>query len=152
MISFYGEHTVKIDDKGRMVFPSSFKSLFPEGEQIRLMAKKDLYKECLQLYTMEEWNNQCNKVAEKLNFFNDEQDYFWGEFLRDCAPVNPDGKLGRILIPKKILCDVGIDWENGVKEVVFAGKGFKIEIWEKSRYEQRMPKDKFTALAKKLLG
>ena len=32
MVTFIGKATAKLDDKGRMVFPSLFKSAMPEGE------------------------------------------------------------------------------------------------------------------------
>ena len=54
MITFIGEYSGKIDDKGRVVFPSPFKSLMPsEGDQ-RFVIKKDIFADCLEMYTFEE--------------------------------------------------------------------------------------------------
>ncbi|MBQ6253906.1 MAG: protein mraZ [Bacteroidales bacterium] len=130
MITFIGEYTSKIDDKGRMVFPSPFKSLMdPEGD-MRLVVKKDIFAPCLEMYTFEEWERQSEKVKSKLNIFNRAHAAFWREYMRDRAVVEPDPKLGRVSIPKKLLESIGV-----TKEVVFSGNDYKIEIWAKEKYE-----------------
>ena len=50
--------------------------------------------------------------------------------MSGCAVVEPDAKLGRISIPKELLEAIGV-----IKEVVFAGVGYKIELWAKERRE-----------------
>ena len=73
---------------------------------------------------------------------------FWREYMRRCTEVEPDGKLGRITIPKKMLDAIGID-----KEVVFSGCDNKIELWAKERYESSsMTDEAFVALAQQILG
>ena len=130
MVTFIGEYTSKIDDKGRMVFPSPFKSLMnPEGD-MRLVVKKDIFAPCLEMFTFEEWQRQSEKILSKLNIFNRAHAAFWREYMRNRAIVEPDAKLGRISIPKKLLESIGV-----TKEVVFSGNDYKIEIWAKERYE-----------------
>ena len=43
MATFIGEYRVKIDDKGRVILPAQIKYLFPEGQTIRFVIKRDLY-------------------------------------------------------------------------------------------------------------
>ncbi len=148
MIKFIGEHTAKVDDKGRVVFPSAFKNLFPKEEQAAFVIKRDLFEECLTVYTYTEWERESELVKSKLNFFNKEHAIFWREYMRDRVLVEPDAKLGRILIPKKLLMDIGVE-----REVVFAGNDHKIEIWGKEKYEQtKMEQEDFSTLAQKILG
>lgn len=153
MKKFIGEHTVKIDDKERMVFPSPFKSLFGEEERVLFVVKKDLYANCLQMFTYDEWEKESEQVKARLNFFNEEHAQFWRDYMRNRAVVEPDGKLGRISIPKNLLQSVGIERARGVREVVFAGNDHMIEIWSKEAYEAgAMPQSDFVSLAKKILG
>ncbi len=153
MIKFIGEHTVKIDDKGRVIFPSQFKSLFDSEAKLLFVIKKDLYANCLQMFTYEEWERESEEIKSRLNFFNEEHAQFWRDYMRNRAIVEPDGKLGRISIPKNLLSSVGIDREKGVKEVIFAGNDHKIEIWAKENYEaSMMQQPDFVSLARKLLG
>ncbi len=148
MAKFIGEYSVKIDDKGRMIFPSAFKSVFDADEKLSFVVKKDLYENCLEMYTYKEWEEESNAVKAKLNFFNKEHAEFWREYMRDRAFVEPDGKLGRITIPRKILDSIGAE-----KEMIFAGNDHKIEIWSKESYEQkRMDPVSFAQLAQKIMG
>ena len=130
MITFIGEYTSKIDDKGRVVFPAPFKSLMPVEGDMRFVVKKDIFSPCLEMYTYEEWERQSEQVMSKLNIFNRAHDAFTREYMRGRAVVEPDPKLGRVSIPKKLLDSIGV-----TKEVVFSGNDYKIEIWAKERYE-----------------
>ena len=130
MITFIGEYGAKLDDKGRVVFPSAFKSLMPSEGDLRFVVRKDIFEECLEMYTFDEWQRQSEEVKSKLDFFNKEHAIFWREYMRNRAIVEPDGKLGRISIPKKLLESIGV-----TKEVVFSGNDYKIEIWSKEKYE-----------------
>lgn len=70
--------------------------------------------------------------------------------MRDTAEVAPDGKIGRILIPKSLLEKVGIGIGT---EVIFSGSNHMIEIWSKDEFEaQRMSSEEFVSLAENILG
>ena len=148
MAKFIGEYSVKIDDKGRMIFPSAFKSAFAPDEKIALVVKKDMFEECLQMFTYSQWEEESDQVKAKLNFFRREHAEFWREYMRDRAVVEPDEKLGRISIPKKILDSIGAQ-----KEMIFVGNDHKIEIWSKEQYNKKqMSSEEFIALAENILG
>jgi len=100
MVKFIGEYTAKIDDKGRVVFPSSLKSMLDSDSDQKFVIKKDLYFNCLEMYSYTEWIRQSEEVKSRLNFFKKEHALFWREYMRDRALVEPDEKLGRISIPK----------------------------------------------------
>ena len=100
-----------------------------EGD-MRFVIKKDIFEDCLGMYTYSEWERQSEELKAKLNFFNRKHAAFWREYMRNRAIVEPDSKLGRITVPKKLLEAIGVD-----KEVVFSGNDHKIEIWAKDRYE-----------------
>lgn len=147
-MKFIGEYSVKIDDKGRMIFPSSFKSVFAPDKKLALVVKKDLFENCLQMYTYDQWEIESNEVKSKLNFFKKEHSDFWREYMRDRAIVEPDEKLGRITIPKKLLESIGAE-----KEMIFVGNDHKIEIWSKEQYNRKqMSSEDFISLAQSILG
>jgi MraZ protein len=148
MIKFIGEYTAKIDDRGRIVFPSALKSVLFEQEDLRFVVKKDLFFNCLEMYTYQEWIRQSEEVKSRLNFFNKEHSVFWREYMRDRALVEPDEKFGRISVPKRLLEEIGVE-----REVIFAGNDHKIEIWSKENYDRdKLPGDDYSALAEKILG
>lgn len=146
MTTFIGEYTAKVDDKGRLVFPAAFKGIMPVGGDMRFVVKKDLFADCLEMYTFEEWEKQSEQVKAKLNFFNKEHAIFWREYMRNRDVVEPDAKLGRISISGKLLDAIGVN-----KEVVFSGNDYKIEIWAKEKYEKSAISNKeYIAIAGKL--
>ena len=146
MVKFIGEHIAKIDDKGRVVFPAALKSMVPDGVDMRFVVKKDIFEDCLEMFTFEEWERRSEEVKSKLNFFNREHAMFWREYMRNRAIVEPDAKVGRITIPVKLLEAIGV-----MKEVVFSGNDHKIEIWAKEKYEESaISNEEYIAIAGKL--
>ena len=146
MVTFIGEYSVKLDDKGRLVFPSAFKGLMPEGSDLRFVDKKDIFAPCLEMYTFEEWEKQSQEVKSKLNFFNKEHAMFWREYMRNRDVVEPDSKLGRISVSRRLLDSIGVN-----KEVVFSGNDYKIEIWAREEFEKSViSNEEYIAIAGKL--
>ena len=98
---------------------------------MRFVVRKDNFAECLEMYTFSEWERQSEEVRSRLNpAFNESHAKFWRAYMHNCTMVEPDGKLGRISIPKKLLEMIGV-----TKEVVFSGNDYKIEIWAKEKFE-----------------
>ena len=142
MVKFIGEYGGKIDDKGRVIFPSAFKSLLPSDGDMRFVVKKDIFEDCLEMYTYSEWERQSEELKSKLNFLNREHSAFWRQYMRDRAVVEPDSRLGRISIPKRLLESIGAE-----KEVVFSGSDHKIEIWSKEKFTSSgISEEKYIAL------
>ena len=146
MLSFIGEYSAKIDDKGRVVFPSPLKNVMPEGGDMRFVVKKDIYGACLEMYPFEEWERQSKAVKASLNLFNRKHAMFWREYMRGTRVVEPDSKVGRILIPKELLETIGAN-----RELVFSGVDYKIEIWAKENYEASwISEEEYVAIAEGL--
>jgi len=143
MTAFIGDYTAKLDDRGRLVFPSALKSMLPEGSDQRFVIKKDIFADCLEMYTMEEWEKQSEEVKSRLDFFKEEHARFWRAYMRDRDIVEPDAKFGRISISKGLLDRIGV-----TKEVVFSGNDYKIEIWAKEKFgSDDLSNDQFVAIA-----
>lgn len=147
MVTFIGEYSSKVDDKGRLVFPAPLKAAMAPGSDMRFVVKKDLFEPCLEMYSYEEWKKQSDEVKSSLDLtFNRRHATFWREYMRDRDIVEPDAKFGRISINRRLLDSIGVD-----KEVVFSGNDFKIEIWAKERFEaSRISNDDFIAIAESL--
>lgn len=145
--TFIGDCLAKIDDKGRVVFPSSLKAQVPEGCGMHFVLHRDIYRKCLEMYTYEEWQVQADYIRSKLDLIlNPDHARFWSKYMEESAVVVPDPKIGRISIPRNLQESAGL-----TKEVMFAGKGYKIEIWDKEEYESsRMSTEQYRALAKEL--
>ncbi len=147
MIRFIGEHNVKVDDKGRIIFPAAFKSVMPTDGDMRFVVRKSTFSKCLEMYTWEEWGRQSAIVKSKLNTdFNERHEKFWRAYMHNSAIVVPDAKLGRISIPKKLLELIDVE-----KEVIFSGNDHKIEIWAKENFESSIiSNEEFVSIANML--
>lgn len=145
MVKFIGEYTAKVDDKGRVVFPSALKAQC-EGADLRFVVKKDLWENCLEMYSFAEWERESENLKSRINFLNRDEAAFWREYTRGRAIVEPEAKLGRMSIPKTLMESIGAG-----KELVFCGSDHKIEIWSKESFEQSsLSQDQFIALADRI--
>ncbi len=138
MVKFQGQVNGKIDDKGRIVFPAIFRDTFArEGEDMTMVIKKSVHGDCLNLFSRSEWERRSEKVLEGLDpELNPDHAAFWSKYNDGVFYVVPDGKLGRLNIPSELLDEIGL-----TKEVVFAGVGYKIEIWPKERRQSALMTD-----------
>ena len=100
------------------------------------------------MYTYDEWSRESEDLKSKLNFFDRRHELFWRQYMRDRALVEPDGKLGRISIPRKLLDSIGAE-----KEVVFCGNDHKIEIWARDKFvSSGISNEEFVSLAGEIFG
>lgn len=156
MVKFIGEYPAKVDDKGRVVFPSGLKDQMQrcqmqdgvsmESIDWRFVVKKDLWEPCLSMYCFCEWERESESFKAKINFLDQDEAAFWREYTRNRAIVEPEPKLGRMSIPKTLLESVGAG-----KDLVFCGSDHKIEIWGKEQFEKSsLPQETFTRIADSL--
>ena len=147
MATFIGDYTCKVDVKGRIILPSAFKKQLPAGAEDHFVVRKDIFEDCLVLYSIEDWNRQIDKIRKTINPYNREHNKFLRNFYKGTAELFLDAN-NRMLIPKRLLELIGAD-----RDVVLAGQDGRIEIWAASIYERiDMPADDFADLAEKLLG
>lgn len=144
MFTFIGEYQAKLDDRGRLVLPSAFKNLIPDGQTAKFVVKKNSFDDCLEMIPYCEWEKEAQEVRNGLNIiFNAQHARFWREYMRGRDIVEPDPKFGRIAISRKLLEEIGV-----VKDVVFSGSGYKIEIWSKEKYAlSGLSDEEFLAIA-----
>lgn len=147
MTTFVGDYPVKIDAKGRVLFPAAFKKQLALGADGRFVVKKDIFEKCLVLYSYDEWERQIKIIRSKINPYKKEHAKFLREFYKGTAELSLDSN-NRLLFPKRLLELIGVS-----KDIIMAGQDDRIEIWDKTVYDsQEMPEDDFAGLAEKLLG
>lgn len=147
MTTFIGDYNCKVDEKGRVTFPSTLKKQMSTVSDSRFVVKKDIFEKCLILFPIAEWERQNLIIRNKINPYNKEHNKFLRNFYRGSAEIVLDGN-NRILIPKRLL-----DLANISKEAVLAGQDGKIEIWAKELYDSaEEANDDFASLAEKIMG
>ena len=147
MATFIGDHYCRLDVKGRVILPSAFKKQMPATADDRFVVRKDIFENCLVLYSWDDWNRQLEKIRSRINPYNREHNLFLRNFFKGTAELSLDNN-NRILLPKRLTDLVGIE-----KDVVLAGQDGRIEIWNAGAYESLgMPATDFADLAERLLG
>ncbi|MFO7574038.1 MAG: division/cell wall cluster transcriptional repressor MraZ [Bacteroidales bacterium] len=147
MATFIGDYPCKVDEKGRVILPSSFKKQMPTASEDRFVVRKDIFEACLVLYTLDDWNVQLEKIRSRINPYNREHNRFLRNFFMATAEVTLDNN-SRMLIPRRLLDMAGI-----TRDVIMAGQDGRIEIWPEEAYgSSSMPPGDFADLAERLLG
>ncbi len=131
MISFAGDFTGKVDNKGRIVLPAAFKTDMMEAGEDTFVVRKDFHEPCLLLYPETEWNKLVSKIDEASNITNRQDRNFKRRFGKNVSKIGFSVDNGRMLIPKRYL-----EMANISKEVMIEGLGKYIEIWDKAAYDQ----------------
>jgi len=126
MAGLVGEYEVKLDAKGRFLFPSHLRRQLSPAAQERFMLNKG-FEECLSLYPMNEWEKLSESLS-KINLFKPKNRMFYRLFHQGAKDVSLD-KTGRILIPTSHMERVGLK-----KEAMLIAYNDRIEIWDKSKY------------------
>lgn len=147
MSSFIGDYTCKADSKCRVVVPASFrKTMTAEGQTVFVL-RRNVHERCLDMYSKDEWEKMVDGLRSKLNLFNARHVVFMREFCRGTQEVEMDGN-GRILLPKRLLEEVGID-----KDMVFAAQDRLIQIWDAKTYENvAIGPEELGSLAEEIFG
>ena len=147
MATFIGDYTCKADVKGRIILPMAFKKQMPVDARDQFVVRKDIFENCLVLYSIEDWNRQLEKIRKRINPYNREHNMFLRNFFKGTAELTLDNS-NRMLIPKRLLDLIGAE-----RDVVLAGQDGRIEIWAADAYSKLdMPADDFANLAEKLMG
>jgi MraZ protein len=146
MAGLVGEFEVKLDVKGRFLFPSGLRKQLSGGSQRDFMLNKG-FEQCLTIYPLPEWEKVSEKL-EKINLFNPKNRMFYRLFHQGAKQVSLDG-AGRLLIPVAHMERVGL-----VSDVMLIAYNDRIEIWDKAMYfemiEGNMPN--FADLANEVMG
>jgi MraZ protein len=147
MATFIGDYTCKVDAKGRIILPAAFKKQMPASAQDHFVVRKDIFENCLVLFSLDDWTRQLEKIRQKMNPYNREHNRFLRNFFKGTAELSLDNN-NRMLIPKRFFDLIGAE-----RDVVLAGQDGRIELWAASVYETiDMPAEDFADLAEKLLG
>ena len=147
MLNIIGTYECRVDAKGRLMFPVAFKNQLSEVVSQGFVIKRGIFRNCLELYPVPEWNAESARV-NKLNRFRKKNVDFIRKFMAGVKTVELDN-AGRLLIPKDLFNFAAIS-----KDIVMASVVNKIEIWDKDEYEKAVSYDpeEFANLAEEVMG
>jgi MraZ protein len=147
MIGFLGEYEATLDTKGRFLLPAGFKKQLPEDSSTRFVINRG-FEKCLSLYPIKSWEPIYAEIS-KLNDFDPKVREFRRYFLNGATIMELD-TAGRLLIPQNLKDHAGLE-----KDIVLVSAVNKIEIWDKTKYQQffeSFSPDAFSNLAQQVMG
>ena len=124
---FRGRYEHAIDGKGRTSLPSRFRETLAGLGEARLILTTGL-DACVVAYPLPEWNAFEARLS-RLPQFDESVIMLRRIYVSGAVECDVD-KLGRILIPGTLRKHAAL-----TREVLWAGMGPNIELWDKAGYE-----------------
>ena len=135
---FMGEYNHSIDAKGRLIIPSKFRDALGDN----FVVTKGL-EGCLFVFESYEFESFMDKLNEKSDL-EAKVRKIKRFFISGAQQLEPD-KQGRMLVPPTLR-----EYACLEKDVVFAGVGGHIEIWDKSKWDEITSFDDINDIAEEL--
>ena len=146
MAGLVGEFEVKLDAKGRFLFPSGLKKQLSSTAQRDFMLNKG-FEECLTLFPIKDWE-KVSDCLSRMNLFKPKNRMFYRLFHQGAKQVSLDN-AGRVLIPASLIERIQLK-----SEVMLIAYNDRIEIWDKSKYFEMIEGNiaDFADLANEVMG
>ena len=126
---FRGRFVHTVDTKGRVAIPASFRAeLNRRGDRPPILTNM---LECLALYPYDDWASLEERLVSVDPLMLEGQDM--QRFMISGAADTPLDAQGRILIPPYLREHARLE-----REVTLAGVGPRIEIWDKTRFDEQL--------------
>lgn len=126
-----------MDDKGRVALPARFRETLAAGGDPRLVmtTNVDPAGQCLVAYPMKEWLAFQERIAA-LPQFDEAVIRLKRLHIAGACECSPD-RQGRILIPQVLR-----EYAKLTEQVLFAGLGPSIEVWDRASWEEERKRAK----------
>lgn len=134
---FIGSYEHAMDGKGRVSLPARFRELLSSNGDSRLVltTNVDPMGLCLVAYPIHEWQAFQEKIAS-LPQFDEAVIRLKRLHIAGACECSLD-KQGRILIPPFLR-----EYADLKSQIIFAGLGSNIELWDKGRWEEERARAK----------
>ena len=123
MQTFIGNIEARLDEKGRIFVPATYRKILAESESKRIIMRRDADNECLMFFPEEVWNEKVEQLRLTLDEWDPEDQLILMQFMSDAEYLELDGQ-GRILLQKKNLETIGAQ-----NDVLFVGMLNRFALW-----------------------
>lgn len=130
MALFLSTHTNKIDKKGRVSVPASFRAELSEESFQGVVLFRSNVHQCLEGFAWS-YMQEIGKRLDNFDLFSSEQDDLATSIFGTAVQLSLDGD-GRIILPADM-----IEFSSLNEQVSFVGMGAKFQIWNPQSFDQR---------------
>lgn len=131
MQTFIGNIEARLDEKGRIFVPASYRKILAESESKRIVMRRDTDNECLMFYPEHIWNEKVEQMRQVLDEWDPEDQLLLMQFMADAEFLEPDSQ-GRILLQKKNLETIGAQ-----NDVLFVGMLNRFALWTPENFANK---------------
>lgn len=139
---FISKYFNKVDKKGRVSLPSSFRNALPKSNKNEIILYKSIKTPSIEGCGI----GRLEEIAKRINnldFFSDDHDDFSASIFSEIISTNLD-KEGRFLIPEELK-----NYANIKTEAAFFGQGHFFQIWETNNGLRNIEKSRTRLLKEK---
>ena len=138
MAYLIGEYRQKVDAKGRLAVPASFRKVLPDELFVVNAPSMNPDEKCLYVFEKEDFDRWVESFFEKFGGFNQNnpQHVAIRRTLNSKAQLTTIDGSGRITIPLKQREEVELD-----KDVAVIGNTGYFEIWDAKRWDEQKMSD-----------
>lgn len=143
MTHFMGSFTGRLDKKGRVSVPASFRAALERLGTDEIVFRPSHTHACVEAWPAPTFA----RLAEGLNTldaFSDAQSEMEMALFSEACPLRPDGE-GRIVLPESLVVHAGLE-----EAVCFVGVGRTFQLWQPEAAKRRMEEARERARARGL--
>ncbi|MBR2412859.1 MAG: division/cell wall cluster transcriptional repressor MraZ [Alphaproteobacteria bacterium] len=133
MSLFLSSYENRLDTKGRISVPASFRNAVNGDKFAGVVLFRSFTNNCIEGMTMSRME-QMAAATDKMGVFDSELDDLSAMLFADARPLNFD-VTGRVVIPADLLAHAGI-----TDTAIFVGRGNSFQIWNPDAF--RMAQEK----------
>lgn len=128
MALFLATHVNKLDKKGRISIPASFRAMLALGECQQFVAFRSYKYQAIECCTISRMQ-QLSESVDQLDLFSEAQDDFTAAIFADAQQISIDGE-GRAVLPHALVEYAGLE-----DKAAFVGRGATFQIWKPELFE-----------------
>ncbi len=128
MALFLSTYLNKLDKKGRISVPASYRSVLSQEGYSGFVAFRSYKSPAIECYSFARME-QMSKSVDQLDIFSEAQDDFSAAIFADAEQIPFDGD-GRIILPKDLITFAEIE-----DTAAFVGRGATFQIWRPEHFE-----------------
>lgn len=134
MNTFIGNIEARLDGKGRVFIPASYRKILAEMGSTHIVMRRDTDNECVIFYPEHVWHAKVSELRNALDEWDPEDQMILMQFMSEAEMLDMDSQ-GRVLLQKKNLEMIGAQ-----QDILFVGMLDRFAIWNPSVFaEKQMP-------------
>ena len=136
MNTFIGNIDARLDAKGRVFIPASYRKILVEMGSSHIVMRRDTDNECVVFYPEQVWHSKVSQLRDALDEWNPEDQMILMQFMSEAELLEMDSQ-GRVLLQKKVLEMIGAQ-----QDILFVGMLDRFAIWAPKTFETKQMSQK----------